>query len=103
VALQSWPVNKNLAARGTIKVGEVVGKQVRAERVNAAEAQVAEPAREERDLMALTDVVAELGEGGESEVTEFTGEFAPLRGQFHVRQFLIQRDLFHMGRPLMPH
>jgi hypothetical protein len=103
VTLQSWPAIEDLAAEGTIEAGEMMGEEVRAEQVNAAEAPVAEPAGEDGDLMALTDVVVEVGQGGESDVTEVTGACAPLRGQLHVRQLLVQGDLFHVGNPLVPH
>jgi hypothetical protein len=60
VNLQSWPAIEDLAAEGTIEAGEMTGEEVRAEQVNAAEAPVAEPAGEDGDLMALTDVVVEV-------------------------------------------
>jgi hypothetical protein len=103
VTLQSWPAIKDLTAEGTIEAGEMLREEVRAEQVNAAEAPVAEPAGEDGDLMALADVVVEVGDGGESDVTEVTGECAPLRGQLRVRQLLVQGHLFHVGNPLVPH
>ncbi len=103
VTLQSWPAIEDLAAEGTIEAGEMLREEVRAEQVNAAEAPVAEPAGEDGDLMALTDVVVEVGQGGESDVTEVTGACAPLRGQLHLRQLLVQGHLFHVGNLLVPH
>jgi hypothetical protein len=103
VTLQSWPAIEDLAAEGTIEAGEMLGEEVRAEQVNAAEAPVAEPAGDDGDLMALADVVVQVGQGGESDVTEVTGACAPLSSQLDVRQLLVQGDLFHVGNPLVPH
>ncbi len=85
VTLQSWPAIEDLAAEGTIEAGEMLRNEVRAEQVTTAEAPVAEPAGKDGDLMALIDVVVEVGQGGESDVTEVTGACAPLRGQLYVR------------------